>query len=35
MVIAIAAAPLIAITLTPILERVQARIQRHQYPIVP
>lgn len=35
MLIAIAAAPLIAITLTPILERVQARIQRHQYPIVP
>jgi hypothetical protein len=33
--IGIAAAPLIAFILTPILERVQARIQRHQYPIVP
>lgn len=33
--IAAAATPALAITLTPLLERVQARIQRHQYPIVP
>ena len=29
------AAPLIAVTLTPVLVRVQARIQRHQHPFVP
>jgi uncharacterized protein (DUF2062 family) len=32
---ALVAAPLLALTLTALLERIQARIRRHQYPIVP
>jgi len=32
---AVVAAPLLALTLTALLERIQARIRRHQYPIVP
>lgn len=32
---AVIAAPLIALSLTPILVRVQARIQRHQHPVLP
>ena len=32
---AMVAAPLIALSLTPLLARVQARIQQHQHPIVP
>jgi hypothetical protein len=32
--IAVVAAPLIAVGLTPLLERMLGRIQRHQYPIV-
>ncbi len=32
--IALLAAPLIALALTPLLERVRARVQRHQYPVV-
>lgn len=31
---ALIAAPLLAMALTPLLERVQARIRRHKYPIV-
>jgi uncharacterized protein (DUF2062 family) len=34
-VFAAMAAPLIALTLTPVLVRVQRRIQRHQHPFVP
>jgi uncharacterized protein (DUF2062 family) len=33
--IALVAAPLIALALTPLLQRVHERVQRHQYPIVP
>jgi hypothetical protein len=33
--ISIVAAPLLALALTPILNRLLARIQHHQYPIVP
>ena len=33
--ISVVAAPLIAFALTPLLHRLQTRIQRHQYPIVP
>ena len=33
--IAVVAVPLIALTLIPLLERMLARIQGHQYPIVP
>ena len=33
--IAVVAVPLIALTLIPLLERMLARIRRHQYPIVP
>lgn len=33
--IAVVGAPLVALALTPLLERMRARIQRHQYPIVP
>ena len=33
--ISVAVAPLIAFTLTPLLERMRGRIQQHQYPIVP
>ena len=33
--IAVIDAPLLAMAITPLLERVQARIRRHQYPIVP
>ncbi len=33
--ISIAAAPLIAFALTPLLKRMLARIQHHEYPIVP
>ena len=33
--IAVVAVPLIALALIPLLERMLARIQRHQYPIVP
>jgi hypothetical protein len=29
------AAPLIALALTPVLGRLLARVQRHEYPIVP
>jgi hypothetical protein len=32
---AVVAAPLIALALTPLLRRVLARIQRHQYPVLP
>jgi hypothetical protein len=32
--IALVAAPLLALAITALLERVQARIRRHQYPIV-
>ena len=32
--IAVVAAPLVALALTPLLERMAARIRRHQYPIV-
>ncbi len=32
---AVVAAPLLALALTELLERVQERIRRHQYPIVP
>jgi hypothetical protein len=32
--IALVAVPLLAMVLTPLLERIQARIRRHQYPIV-
>ena len=32
--IAVVAAPLLALALTPLLERMRVRIQRHQYPIV-
>lgn len=35
MVFAAAAAPLIAVTVKPLLVRVQRRIQRHQHPFVP
>ena len=33
--IALVAAPLIALALTPLLQRVRERVQRRQYPIVP
>jgi heme exporter protein D len=33
--IALVAAPLIALALTPLLQRVHERVQRRQYPIVP
>jgi hypothetical protein len=33
--ISVVAAPLIALALTPPLQRLHTRIQRHQYPIVP
>lgn len=33
--IAVVAAPLIALALTPVLRRLLARVQRHQYPITP
>ena len=33
--ISVVAAPLIALALTPLLQRLHTRIQRHQYPIVP
>jgi uncharacterized protein (DUF2062 family) len=33
--ISVVAAPLIALALTPLLERLLSRIQHHQYPIVP
>lgn len=33
--ISVLAAPLLALALTPILERLLSRIQHHQYPIVP
>jgi uncharacterized protein (DUF2062 family) len=33
--ISLAAAPLIAVALTPLLQLLLARVQRHQYPIVP
>ena len=33
--IAVVAAPLLAMAITPLLERVHARVRRHQYPIVP
>jgi hypothetical protein len=32
--IAVIAAPAIAVVLTPLLERMLGRIQRHQYPII-
>lgn len=32
---AVIAAPLIALSLTPVLARIQARIQRHQHPTLP
>jgi uncharacterized protein (DUF2062 family) len=34
-VMAVVAVPLLALTLTALLERIQTRIRRHQYPIVP
>jgi uncharacterized protein (DUF2062 family) len=34
-VISLVAAPLIVVALTPVLRRLLARIQRHEYPIVP
>jgi heme exporter protein D len=33
--IALVAAPLMALAITPLLERMLTRIRRHQYPIVP
>lgn len=33
--IAVVAAPLISLALTPVLRRVRDRVQRHEYPIVP
>jgi uncharacterized protein (DUF2062 family) len=33
--IALVAAPPIALAITPLLERIHERVQRHQYPIVP
>jgi uncharacterized protein (DUF2062 family) len=33
--ISVAAVPLIAVAITPLLERLLSRIQHHQYPIVP
>jgi len=33
--IAVVAAPLIALTLTPVLRRLLTRVQRHEYPIMP
>jgi heme exporter protein D len=33
--IALVAAPLIALALTPLLQRVHERVRRRQYPIVP
>jgi hypothetical protein len=33
--ISVAAAPLIALALTPLLQRLLSRIQHHQYPILP
>ena len=35
LVLAALAAPLIAVTLTPLLVHVQGRVRRHQFPIVP
>lgn len=35
LLLAVVAAPLIALSLTPLLAHLQARIQRHQHPIVP
>jgi len=32
---AVVAAPLIALALTPVLRRLLIRVQRHEYPIVP
>jgi hypothetical protein len=32
--IALVAVPLLAMAITPLLERVHARVRRHQYPIV-
>ncbi len=34
-VVSLVAAPVIAVALTPLLERILKRIQRHEYPIVP
>jgi uncharacterized protein (DUF2062 family) len=34
-VIALLAVPLVALALTPVLERMLTRVERHQYPIVP
>jgi uncharacterized protein (DUF2062 family) len=33
--ISVVALPLIALALTPVLERLHSRVQRHQYPILP
>jgi hypothetical protein len=33
--VSVVAAPLLALALTPVLQRLLARIQHHQYPIVP
>jgi hypothetical protein len=33
--IAVVATPLIALALTPVLQRLHTRIQRHEYPVVP
>lgn len=35
LMIALAAVPLAAASLTPVLERLQRRVKRHEYPIVP
>jgi hypothetical protein len=34
-VISVVAVPLIALALTPVLRRLSARVERHEYPIVP